>query len=148
MTIRLKSLQQITDLKNKLTQQASVAYTESLRLLEDEQTRLRTLLHAQDQAIADLHERTQEGVQSQELYDWTLYMLSQREQIERQLQVIERKHEECTGKRVVLTDRFLDEKKWLKLQERRQWEHNSRIEKRAQEALDEMAVMGYSRVKG
>jgi len=148
MSIRMHSLQKITELKNKLTQQASVEYSESLRHLEDERTRLQELLHAQDRSIADLHERTQSGVPSQELYDWTLYMLSQRQQIERQLQVIEHKQSVCQDKRGELTDRYIDEKKWNKLKERRQLEQEALLNKLAQEALDEIAVTGYSRVKG
>ena len=148
MTIRLTSLKKITELKNRMTQQASVEYAESLRNLEAEQDKLQHLMQTHDDLINDLHDLTNRGVPSQELHAWMQFMLTQRSAIAKQHLLIENKTEECTAKREDLTSTFLDEQKWLRLQDRRQLEHRAHVNKLAQEALDEIAVTGHQRVRG
>jgi flagellar export protein FliJ len=149
MTIRLRSLQKITELKNRLTQRANLEYSESLRLLEAEQSRLQELVNEHDQLLAELHEGLNGGsVASHELHNWMQFMISQRQRIEHQHRVIDQKQEDCSVKRVELTDRFQDEQIWLKLRERRLMEHRAHLNKLAQEALDEIAVTGHRRMKG
>jgi flagellar FliJ protein len=148
MSIRLESLHKITELKNRLTQQANWQYSESLRNLETEQQKLQDLLRSHDHAIVELHSMTMEGVSAQELQDWLHFMLSQRNQIERQNHVIEGKRSECTEKRQEMTESYLEEQKWVKLQGRRLEEHRAFLNKLGQEALDEIAVTRHQRIKG
>ena len=148
MTIRLTSLKKITELKNRMTQQASVEYAESLRNLEEAQGKLQCMMQTHDDLINDLHELTGRGVTSQELHAWMQFMLTQRSAITKQHMLIANKTEECTAKRDDLTSAFLDEQKWLRLQDRRQLEHRAHVNKLAQEALDEIAVTGHQRVRG
>ncbi|MGB8955268.1 MAG: flagellar export protein FliJ [Tumebacillaceae bacterium] len=148
MTIRLTSLKKITELKNRMTQQVSVEYAESLRNLEAEQDKLQRLMQTHDDLIHDLHDLTGRGVPSQELHAWMQFMLTQRSAIAKQHMLIANKTEECTAKRDDLTSTFLDEQKWLRLQDRRQLEHRAHVNKLAQEALDEIAVTGHQRVRG
>jgi flagellar biosynthesis chaperone FliJ len=75
-------------------------------------------------------------------------MLSQRNQIERQNHVIEGKRSECTEKRQEMTESYLEEQKWVKLQGRRLEEHRAFLNKLGQEALDEIAVTRHQRIKG
>ncbi|PWK12711.1 flagellar export protein FliJ [Tumebacillus permanentifrigoris] len=148
MSIRMESLHKITGLKNRLTQQANWRYSESLRSLETEQQKLQELLHSHDQSIGELHSLTMDGATSQELQDWLQFMLSQRNQIERQNHLLEGKRSECTEKRQEMTESYLEEQKWVKLQGRRLEEHQVFLNKIGQEALDEIAVTRHQRIKG
>lgn len=148
MSVRLESLQKITDLKNRLTQQANWHYTESLRTLETEQQKLQELLVSHDQAVLELHNLTMEGASAQELHDWMQFMLSQRNLIEQQNLLIEGKKSECIEKRQEMTDCYLEEQKWVKLKGRRTDEYQAYLNKISQETLDEIAVTGYQRMKG
>ncbi|KEO82932.1 flagellar export protein FliJ [Tumebacillus flagellatus] len=148
MSVRLESLHKITDLKNRLTQQANWQYTESLRNLETEREKLQNLLASHEEAVLELHNMTMEGVSAQELHGWMQFMLSQRSLIERQNHLIEGKRSECTEKRQEMTECYLEEQKWVKLKGRRLEEHQAWLNKLAQESLDEIAVTGYQRTKG
>lgn len=148
MTIRHASLQKITELKNKLTQQANWEYSESLRDLDAEQVKLRAYETAYEESVHQLHSLTTEALPVQELHAWTSFMILQRAQIEQQHVVIESKANVCQGRQEVLTDRFKDEKKWLNLQERRKLEHQAFLNKISQEQLDELAVTGHRRTRG
>jgi flagellar FliJ protein len=148
MSVRLQSLHKITDLKNRLTQQANWRYTESLRNLDTEREKLQELLNSHDQAILELHNLTNDGVSAQELQGWMHFMLSQRTLIERQNHLIEGKQSECTEKRQEMTDCYLEEQKWVKLKGRRLEEYQEFLNKVGQETLDEIAVTGYQRTKG
>ena len=61
MTIRLTSLKKITELKNRMTQQASVEYAESLRNLEAEQDKLQRLLQTHDDHRSDAERHPPHG---------------------------------------------------------------------------------------
>lgn len=146
--VRLESLRKITELKNRLTQQANWRYSESMRDLEQEQQKLQAMLQAQDRAMADLHTLTVEGATATELHSWMQYMLTQRSLIESQNHLIEEKKTACTEKRDEMTDCYLEEQKWVKLKGRRVEEHRAILNKLGQEALDEIAVTGHYRMKG
>jgi flagellar FliJ protein len=148
MTMRLDSLQKITELKTKLTQQANWRYSESLRVLETEQSKLQELEVSHDQAALELHHRAANSVSAQEVHEWTLFMIGQRKQIEAQNRVIARTQSVCTDKHGELKDCFMDEQVWNRLQERRQLEHQAHLNRVAQGMLDEMAVTGYRRIRG
>lgn len=148
MTMRLSSLQKITELKSKLTQQANWRYAESLRVLETEQTKLHELEQSHEQALYELHGLTSQAVSAQEVHEWTLFMIAKRREMEEQTRVIAKKQTICSNKHGELTACFLDEQVWNRLQERRKWEHQAQINKAAQEMLDEMAVTGYRRIRG
>ncbi|MGZ4030865.1 MAG: flagellar export protein FliJ [Tumebacillaceae bacterium] len=148
MTMRLDSLRKITELKSKLTQQANWRYAESLRDLETEQSKLHQLETSHDQAAVELHLRATNCVSAQEVHEWTMFMIGQRKQIEDQTRVIARSQSVCTDKHGELTDCFMDEQVWNRLQDRRQLEHQSHLNRVAQEMLDEMAVTGYRRIRG
>lgn len=141
MTIRLTSLRKISDLKSRLTQQANWQYAESLRDLEAEEGKLQQLQDAYRTAVHELHNRAGQSVSAQELHAWTEYMRLQQLQIEQQQLAIRKQEKVCEGKNTVLQEHYLDEQKWVRLQERRQSEHRALLEKHTQEALDELAVL-------
>ncbi|HEU4964244.1 MAG TPA: flagellar export protein FliJ [Bacilli bacterium] len=140
MTIRLPALQKITDLKNRLTQQANWQYAESQRDLETEEHRLQDLEDSYQMGLDELHNLAGGSVSAQELHAWTEFLKLQRLQIERQQQAVVKQQAVCQAKRTVLNEHYLDEQKWVRLQERRKEEHARLLEKLSQEALDELAV--------
>lgn len=148
MTIRLSSLKKITDLKGRMTQIASGEYAESLQGLQSEQMKLQELIDSHDQAVAELHNLTASSVSAQELHSWMLYVNSQRMLIEKQMLSLKKAEGECEVKRELLTERFVDEQKWTRMQDTRMSEHRTFVERVMQEALDEVAVTGYQKERG
>jgi flagellar protein FliJ len=148
MTLKLKSLQKITELKNRLTQQATWTYTDSLRNLEEEQSRLRELEAAHEGSIGEFHELTSHSVSAQELHGWMLFLRSQRELIDQQCHTIEDREKDCSEKRERLTETFRDERKWTRLQDRRQVEYRLLQDKAEQAVLDEASVTGRHQIRG
>lgn len=148
MTMRLDSLQKITELKTKLTQQANWRYAESLRVLETEQNKLHELEQSHEQALYELHGLTSQAVSVQEVHEWTLFLIAKRKEMEEQAREIAKKQTICSNKHGELTECFMDEQVWNRLQERRQLEHLTQMNKAAQEMLDELAVTGYRRIRG
>jgi flagellar export protein FliJ len=148
MTMKLQSLKKITELKSRLTQQATSTYTESLRHLEQEQARLRELESAHQGSIGEFHDLTSRSVSAQELHSWMLFLRSQREQIEQQCRTIEDREKDCSEKLERLTETYRDERKWTRLQDRRLFEHRMLQGKAEQAVLDEAAVTGRHQPRG
>lgn len=148
MTIRLSSLKKITELKGRMTQIASGEYAESLQNLQSEQAKLQELINTHDQALVELHSLTTQSVSAQELHSWMLYVNSQRTLIEKQTLTLQKVEGECEEKRGMLTERFVDEQKWTRMQDRRVVEHRTHVDRLVQEALDEVAVTGHQRERG
>ncbi|ASS75648.1 hypothetical protein CIG75_12045 [Tumebacillus algifaecis] len=145
MTISLASLQKITTLKNRITQQATWEYAESKRKLDAEYNKLYTLADQHDAAKAELHQATEERISTQHLHSWIVYLNAQQRQMLQQAEVIAMQKVECEDKHEMLKGRFLDEQIWSKLQEKRSVEVRTHLEKQAQEALDEAAAALRSR---
>jgi len=142
MTIRLSSLRKITDIKGRMTQQATLHYSESLRDLEAEQARLREIQAQHEGAVGEFFDLTSRSVSAQDLHAWTLFFKSQRAQIEQQHKAVQKQEKVCNDRREALNERYLDEKKWSRLSERRVLEHQQLAEKLSQNELDEIAVSG------
>lgn len=145
MTISLTSLQKITTLKNRITQQATWEYAESKRKLDAEYDKLYTLAEQNDAAKAELHQATEERISTQHLHSWILYLNAQQRQMLHQAEVIAEQKVDCEDKHDRLKGRFLDEQMWSKLQEKRRVEVRAHLDKQAQEALDEAAAALRSR---
>ncbi|TCP58821.1 flagellar export protein FliJ [Tumebacillus sp. BK434] len=145
MTISLTSLQKITTLKNRITQQATWEYAESKRKLDAEYDKLYTLAEQHDAAKVEMHQATSERISSQHLHAWTLYLSAQQLQMLQQAQAIAEQKVDCEDKQDRLKGRFLDEQMWSKLQEKRRVEVQVQLDRQAQEALDEAAAVLRSR---
>jgi flagellar export protein FliJ len=142
MTMRLSSLRKITDIKGRMTQQATLQYTESLRELEVEKERLREIEEKYEGAVREFFQLTRQSVSAQDLHDWMLFFKSQRAQIEQQHKAVQKQEQVCQQHLDALHERYMDEKKWSRLFERRSLEQQQLLEKLSQNALEEIAVTG------
>lgn len=141
MTVSLASLQKITTLKNRITQQATWEYAQSKRKLDDEYDKLYTMVDQHDVAHQEMHRATEQKISTDQLHAWILFMNAQNRLMRQQAEVIAKQKVDCEDKHEALQDRFLDEQMWTKLQERRRLEVRTHQDKLAQEALDEAAAV-------
>jgi flagellar export protein FliJ len=145
MTISLNSLQKITTLKKRITEQATWEYAESKRVLDMEYEKLFKMVEHDNAAKEELHKATTDCISTRRLHEWILYLNAHHRKMQQQAEVIAGCKMECEDKHEALKDRFLEEQMWMKLQERRREEHRLIVEQQAQNALDEAAAFLRSR---
>lgn len=147
MSLPLNSLEKITSLKNRLTQQAKWTYGAALTDQKQAELRLSELnesLNESNFELAKSIEKTTLNVQ--EMMEWHLFQSVLQIKTVLQTQEVNHRTSQLQHEQEKLTQRYQEEKIWDKLRSRKLIEIQTESAKTQQLLLDELTINRFGKV--
>lgn len=147
MSVSLRSLKKIAELKRRLTIQAEMEYAEACRMLEEAKQSLEIAREAAQEIRQEMFALCQHGETAYKLVEWQRYLAWQESRIQMQERLLHEFRVRRDQKLSQLKSCYMEERKWERHWEQRQEERKKERQQREQKALDEIAVIRFHQAR-